>query len=97
MLIEVTQQHIDSGRQCNTGTCPVALALTGKLPGVRSVGVWLDRDGDPQAVFRGVIDLRRALPATAGSFIEAFDTHGPTAVQPFTFTLPTMPEWMTRG
>jgi len=32
MEIKVTQEHIDNGKKCNSGECPIALALREKFP-----------------------------------------------------------------
>lgn len=94
MLIEVTQEHIDVGERRKTSTCPVALALTDRLPGVRRLAVWLTVDGDPKIMLRKFnLQFELPLPPEVGTFIQTFDGDGPTAITPFAFTLPTMPEW----
>jgi hypothetical protein len=84
MLIKVSQEHIDNGRECNNLKCPVALALLdlGFVPSVNGLEVnffklrvWDD------CKFLGSADL----PENAIYSIDAFDSG--IQIQPFEFEL----------
>jgi hypothetical protein len=79
MMIEVIQEDIDFGRQCEIGNCPLALALnraTGHAWGVGGCTCW--RLKGPSAV-------SIMLPDAAQQFVYAFD-HG-RAVTPISFEI----------
>lgn len=86
ITISVERRHITHGVRCNTGMCPIALAIVDCLrDGVRcsvgNTGVWLYG-----GVFSGHV---LELPEEAQQFVRRFDRGA--EVEPFSFTLQ-MPE-----
>lgn len=80
MLITVTQENIDNGRQCQIYGCPVALAF--KDAGIVTPiidGVHLVTNID-----RSNVEKYR-LPLVASDWINAFDNYG--RGRPFSFEL----------
>lgn len=87
MTINVTQHHIDIGKQQSLDFCPVALAIKDVVgfpwvlvsPGVVFLG------GVIECMRLMGLDKRMPLPEIASRFVEAFDEGDPVA--PFQFEL----------
>lgn len=78
MLIEVTQDDINSGRERNSDLCPVAKAL-GRYVKLPSVGLW-------HIFYNTENKLKIAnMPRSVMRFIKKFDNNKP--VKPFKFYL----------
>lgn len=77
MKIEVTMDDIARGVECDSGKCPVALAL--RRHGLSHVTV------DDDAISWDGLSLSIRTPSTAAEFIQSFDNHD--VVSPFTFDL----------
>lgn len=87
MRVQVTQEDIDKGVDCDSGRCPIARALLRQVPGVVSVCVTVD------GVDYAKADGRFAaveLPREAVRFITLFDDG--RLVSPFEFDLNLRPE-----
>lgn len=77
--IEVTQDDIDYGVSCQSGQCPVALAIK-RAYNTNWVSVGLDK-----AMFKNGEELH--LPYQVQIFIQKFDFFGRKRVLPFIFDL----------
>lgn len=78
LVVEVTQRHIDNGKEFSTDGCPIAWALQEATGLPYHVGIghyWLG------------VGERKKLPDEARQFVKMFDLDGPSAVQPFTLVL----------
>jgi hypothetical protein len=80
MLIEVTRQDVEEGRACESGRCPVAMAIR-RAVGCSYVAV------NVECVLLGDGRLTRAigLPFDVGEAIALFDRAG--VMTPFSFEL----------
>ncbi len=84
MIINVTQDHIDSGFKKNACHCPIALACRAAL------GVYTTVSKE-KIIFRAKDDIfeKMRTPKAAAEFIDKFDNDLP--VLPFTFEIPCQP------
>lgn len=85
--ISVTQADIDAGEQGHCEKCPIALAFLRAVPEAFDIDVnrcelEFDHPDDPSGD-----GLSLDLPGRATGFIDDFDVHGATSVEPFSFTL----------
>ena len=94
MKVTVTQEHIDAGKRCSPGSCPIALALrNGSDNGIFNTGSYWSVGSTVASKHHD--DARTevyALPPEAVAFISAFD-HGAWCgpAKPFEFELPDGP------
>ncbi len=88
----VTQEDIDSGTQCRTDTCPVALCIARTVGSQAYVAeecsrggryIWIDPDNDPDGSW--------SIPEDVMNFIHAYDEFGAAGVHPFEFELMNVP------
>lgn len=95
--VRVTRKHINKGAQGECSLCPVALALIDAgfqkvSVGAGDIDVAASRGKLVQVIGydlnNNFIDNAPDVRDTVESFVEAFDTYGPVAVKPFSFTLP---------
>lgn len=86
--IDVTQDDIDSGRRRGSRSCPIARAARRALP----TGV-IVKVGTFSVEIRSVSGIAEwENPKAVRGFIAAFDTFGPAAVEPFSFSVE-LGEW----
>lgn len=84
MLVTVTQQDIDKGRKGSPTECPIALALQRSTGNVWAVST-IDAVPTSTPIMARIANATVALPASARSFVGAFDC-GLNA-EPFSFHL----------
>ncbi len=86
MKINVTANHIDSGIKCDSGACPVALALQEAFPDKKwiYVDMWKMQIGG----------YHTEPPESVSEFIDKFDNpyQDPKWLEPFDFELDYEPE-----
>ncbi len=84
MNIKVEEWHIATGAQRSCYFCPIANAITARIPaGLTAVldegRIRILREGRP---IWGV-----EMPLAVKEFVSSFDDHGPGAVKPFEFEI----------
>lgn len=85
LTIYVTQDDIDKGTRGDGASCPVAIAIERRCPGMVDVEVddgSIEIDGDADDFY-----YHLTPPAITGEFIRRFDEQGPSGVLPFSFEL----------
>lgn len=83
MKIQVTQEHIDRGNQCESMACPIALAMTEAL----GIPVYVTPDAaGVDMTYGDDEEVEVELPELAQAFVAAFDLDRTGA--PFAFDLP---------
>jgi hypothetical protein len=90
VMINVTADHITTGRPGKCGKCPIALAFVEQVPKCSGVDVNYSR-------IAAIIDgekYRGELPPTAVTFVDDLDFRGreAPAVKPFTFEITMIPQ-----
>lgn len=79
-LIEVTQDDIDFGTQCDPCRCPIAMAVNRDIPGAEA---YVNADGI--VFYKDKVEHDYGVSDEVVDFMDAFDA-GET-VRPFSFTI----------
>mgnify|MGYP001598066299 CR=1 FL=1 len=82
LTINVTQEHIDHGRQGSCRACPIAMAVT-DLPDCGDAFVRRQLLTFKMGINRYIAEL----PASAMEFIQLFDASASRHVAPFSFSV----------
>lgn len=89
ITVNVTQDHIDKGREHDCHTCPVARALREAHPAKWWVGYGMEFGQVTAGIARGPGCL---LPVEACRWVRAFDSKKPVSPFSFEFDCPEVPD-----